>query len=144
MRRIVRKGCGGVNRELSSRVAAVCAIAVTGTDWNFGRYRRDPRRTVARKQGVSDYAVFMSHDPQGFASDERGNSRVGLATAFVVAAGRRAIRFVYEDVIVAGGADHAVDRFTELVVRRGCGVFGTRLFATDGHGVGSGSIAKTF
>jgi hypothetical protein len=54
---------------------------------------------------------------------------VGLAAGVVLAAGARAIRFVDEDVIVAAGADHAVDRLGELLVIRARLVFGARLLA---------------
>lgn len=46
------------------------------------------------------------------------------------AAARWAIRFVDEDVIVAGGADHAVNRLVELLVPLLCGMFLACLFAT--------------
>lgn len=49
------------------------------------------------------------------------------------AAGCGAICFVYQDVIVASGTDHAVNRFAELVVGAAGGVFAARLFAADGH-----------
>jgi hypothetical protein len=69
---------------------------------------------------------------------------VGLAARFVFAAGCGAIRFVYENVIVAGGADYAVDRFAELIVGRTCGVFAARLFTADRHDVGSELLTATF
>ena len=58
---------------------------------------------------------------------------VGLAAGFVFAAGAGAIRFIDEDVIVAAGADYAVDRLGELFVRGSDFVFGASLFAGDWH-----------
>ena len=60
-------------------------------------------------------------------------SGVGLAAGFVFAAGARAVGFIDEDVIVAAGADDAVDRLGELFVRGGGFVFGASLFAGDWH-----------
>jgi len=62
----------------------------------------------------------------------------------VFAARRRAIRLINENVIVARGADDAVNRFAELIVCRASGVFRTRLFAADRHGVDSDVLPKTF
>ena len=61
--------------------------------------------------------------------EERGVLRVGLAAGVVLAAGARAIRFIDQDVVVAAGADHAVDRFGELLVIRARLVFGAHLLA---------------
>lgn len=63
-------------------------------------------------------------------------SRVGLAAGFMLAARGRIVRLVDQDVIVACSADHAVDRFGELVVTGShfFGVFGTRLRSADSHG----------
>ena len=47
---------------------------------------------------------------------------------------RRAIRFIYEDVIVAGGADDAINCFAKLIVGCAGGVLGASLLAADGHG----------
>ena len=49
------------------------------------------------------------------------------------AARGRVIRFVDENVIAAGGADHAINRFAELVMSRLHCVFLTRLRAADWH-----------
>jgi hypothetical protein len=52
----------------------------------------------------------------------------------VFAAGARVVGVVDEDVIVAGGADYAVDGFVELIVARvGCGVIFASLLTADGH-----------
>lgn len=60
---------------------------------------------------------------------------VCLAAGFVFAARGRVVGLVDEDVVVARGTDHAVDRFGKLIVtgshfRR---VFGARLRSADGH-----------
>jgi len=47
----------------------------------------------------------------------------------VFAAGGRAIRFVDENVIVAGGADHSINRLVELLVAGLFGVFPACLLA---------------
>jgi len=62
------------------------------------------------------------------------NLSVRSAARLVFAAGRRAIRLINQDVIVARRADHAVNRLAELIVRGARGVFAARLFAADGHG----------
>ena len=56
-----------------------------------------------------------------------------MATEFVLAADAGAVGFIDEDVIVAGGADYAVNGFVELLVRGGGFVIGAGLFAADGH-----------
>ena len=60
---------------------------------------------------------------------------VGLAADFVLAASRRAIGVINEDVVMAGGADDAIDGFGELVV---AGIVGGMLAASEsavhGHG----------
>lgn len=60
-------------------------------------------------------------------------SRIGLATGLVLAARRRAIRFVDENIVVARGADHAINRFAELFVSPSLllGVFTARLRPVD-------------
>ena len=69
---------------------------------------------------------------------------VSLATGFVFAAGGWAIGFVREDIVVACGADYAVNGFAELIVSCAGGVFVAGLFAADGHGFCSGTLKKTF
>lgn len=58
---------------------------------------------------------------------------VGLAAGFVFAAGARTVRFIDKDVIVAGRADDAIDRFAELFVSCRYSVVGSTLFAADSH-----------
>lgn len=70
-------------------------------------------------------------------------SGVGLAAGFMLAAGRGTIRFVDQNVVVASGTNHAVNCFAELIVGRACGVFAARLFAANGHVLGSDSLTKT-
>ena len=72
------------------------------------------------------------------------NLGVSGAASLMLAARRRAVGLVNEDVIVARGADHAVDRFAELIVRCARGVFGACLFATDGHALGSVGLTTLF
>ena len=62
----------------------------------------------------------------------------------MLAAGRRAIRLVNQDVIVARRADHAVNRLAELIVRSAAGVLRACLFAADGHGRDPVRSKKTF
>jgi hypothetical protein len=64
---------------------------------------------------------------------------VSLAADLVLAASRRAIGMVDEDVVVAGGADDAVDGFRERVVS---GVVGGVLAASESavHGHDDDSI----
>jgi len=59
-------------------------------------------------------------------------SGVSRAAGFVFAARGGAIGFVDEDVIVAMGANDAVNRLGELLVRRLRSVFRARLFASHG------------
>jgi hypothetical protein len=62
----------------------------------------------------------------------------------VFTAGGWAIGFIRKDIVVACGADYAVNGFAELIVSSAGGVFGAGLFAADGHGVRSGALKKTF
>jgi hypothetical protein len=62
----------------------------------------------------------------------------------VFAARRRAVRLIDKDVIVASRANHAVNRFAELIVRSAGDVFAAGLFAADGHGISSDALTKTF
>ena len=55
----------------------------------------------------------------------------------MLAARRRAVRLINQNVIVARGANHAVNRLAELIVRSAPGVLATGLFAADGHVEGS-------
>ena len=77
-----------------------------------------------------------------FGQDLTRESGVSLAAGFVLAAGGWAIGFVGEDVIVACGADYAVNRFAELIVSCVGGVFVASLFAADGHDVCSGALRR--
>jgi hypothetical protein len=54
---------------------------------------------------------------------------VRLAAGFVLAASARTIRFVDKDVIVARGANHAVNRLVEDLVTGRSGMSGAALFA---------------
>ena len=58
---------------------------------------------------------------------------VGLAAGFVFAAGERTVCLVDENVIVAGGADQAVDGFRKLFVASRFGVIGAALFSRNSH-----------
>ena len=60
----------------------------------------------------------------------------------MLAARRRAVRLVDQDVVVARRAHDAVNRLAKLIVRSAAVVLGTRLFAADGHGVGSVMLTK--
>ena len=72
------------------------------------------------------------------------NLGVSRAAGFVFAARRRVIRLINEDVIVARGAHHAVNRLAELIVRSAGGMFAACLFAADGHGRDTVASKKTF
>jgi hypothetical protein len=63
--------------------------------------------------------------------------RIGLAAGLVFTAGGWVIRLIDQDVIVTGGADHAVNRFAELLVPCVGGMFLARLLATDRHSLRS-------
>jgi hypothetical protein len=58
---------------------------------------------------------------------------VGLAAEIVFAADPRTVGLINEDVVVASGADYAVDGFAELLMRGGGFMVGAGLFAADGH-----------
>jgi len=66
-------------------------------------------------------------------ADRRCPLCVSLAASLVLSARPRTIGLIDENVIVAGGADDAVDRFAELFVSCRCSVVGSTLFAADGH-----------
>jgi hypothetical protein len=51
----------------------------------------------------------------------------------MLAAGRRTIRVVNQDVVVASGANDAVDCFAELFMPGSRRMFAARLFAAQGH-----------
>src|ERR1700733_11774112 len=72
------------------------------------------------------------------------NLSVSGAAGFMLAARRRAVRLINQNVIVTRGANHAVNRLAELIVRSAPGVLATRLFAADGHAEGSVTLMKTF
>lgn len=54
---------------------------------------------------------------------------VGLPTSFVLSAGRRAIGVIDQNIIVASGAEHAIDRLAELGMLRIECVIGLRFRA---------------
>jgi hypothetical protein len=58
---------------------------------------------------------------------------IGLAAGLVLPAGSRAIGLVDQNIIVARGANHAVDRFAELFVGCASGVFLPGLLAAHRH-----------
>src|SRR5579863_3744174 len=60
-------------------------------------------------------------------------SGIRLAAGFVFAASGRIVGLVDQDVVVAGGADHAVNRLAELLVARLGRVFLARLLPADRH-----------
>lgn len=67
--------------------------------------------------------------------DPRGLG-ICLAAGFVLAAGRRAIRFINQNIVVASRADDAINSFRELFVsRRLRGVLSASLFAAHWHNV---------
>ncbi len=61
------------------------------------------------------------------------NSGVCLAAGFVLAAIARVVRVVDQNVVVACGADDAVDRFAELLVSRCDGMFLASLLSANCH-----------
>ena len=61
------------------------------------------------------------------------NLSISRAASLVLAARGRAIRLINQDVVMARGAHHTVNRLAELIVRSAAGVFVARLFAADGH-----------
>jgi hypothetical protein len=58
---------------------------------------------------------------------------IGLAAGLVLPAGSRAIGLVDQNIIVARGANHAVDRLAELFVGCASGVFLPGLLAAHRH-----------
>src|SRR6266849_1150263 len=60
-------------------------------------------------------------------------SCVRLAAGFVLAARRRAIRAVDQNIVVAGGADQSIDRLAKLVVTSFRRMLGATLLAVHSH-----------
>lgn len=59
--------------------------------------------------------------------------RVCLAAGFMLAAGCRTIRPVYQNIIMAGCADQAINRLAKLLMTSFSDVFGASLFAAHSH-----------
>jgi hypothetical protein len=92
------------------------------------RFISDTEGTTAGWRGLKSL-------PPGIEVDWRRSALgISLTARLVFAAGGRVVRVVDENVIVARGADEAVNRFVELIVAGIiCAVFPACLLAADGN-----------
>jgi hypothetical protein len=62
-----------------------------------------------------------------------GSLGVCLSAGFMLAAGGRTVSVIDQNVVVASGADHAINRFAELFMARFPCVLAARLLPAHGH-----------
>jgi hypothetical protein len=68
-----------------------------------------------------------------FQSARHASLGIGRAAGIVLAARRRTIRAVDQNIVMTRGAHQAIDGFAELIVTHFGSVLGARLFTAHGH-----------